>query len=138
MAELPALVEDLRQAINRGDTDAFLAFFPADGVVEDWGRRFAGHAAIRGWSDSELIGAKGTLTILKVLSAAPDRVEALTCGKAASSPAKANSPFRSPATRCVSCGFRKTRKPEAVPQQDRSNSAAAHHHALPTTELPRT
>ena len=78
MAELPALVEDLRQAINRGDTDAFLAFFPADGVVEDWGRRFTGHTAIRGWSDRELIGAKGTLTILAVLSATPERVEVLT------------------------------------------------------------
>ncbi|CDP53388.1 hypothetical protein [Devosia sp. DBB001] len=69
------MIESLRQAINRGDTEAFLAFFPEDGVVEDWGRRFSGHAAIRGWSDKELIGAKGTLTIAKVLSASPQAVE---------------------------------------------------------------
>ena len=72
---LPTVIERLRQAINRGDTDAFLAFFPEDGVVEDWGRRFSGHAAIRGWSDKELIGAKGTLTITKVLSASTQKVE---------------------------------------------------------------
>lgn len=75
---LPTAIESLRQAINRGDTDAFLAFFPEDGVVEDWGRRFSGHAAIRGWSDKELIGAKGTLTITKVLSVSPQRVEVMT------------------------------------------------------------
>jgi len=75
---LPTVIESLRQAINRGDTEAFLAFFPEDGVVEDWGRRFSGHAAIRGWSDKELIGAKGTLTIAKVLSASPEKVEVMT------------------------------------------------------------
>ena len=75
---LPALIESLRQAINHGDTEAFLAFFPEDGMVEDWGRRFSGHAAIRGWSDKELIGAKGTLTIAKVLSASPEKVEVMT------------------------------------------------------------
>src|SRR5687767_777766 len=68
MTEVPEIIERLRQTINRGDTEGFLAFFPDDGVVEDWGRRFAGHAAIRKWSDKELIGAKGTLTITKVLS----------------------------------------------------------------------
>ncbi|MCF1744978.1 nuclear transport factor 2 family protein [Paradevosia shaoguanensis] len=72
---LPTVIESLRQAINSGDTEAFLAFFPDDGAVEDWGRRFSGHAAIRGWSDKELIGAKGTLTIAKVLSASPQTVE---------------------------------------------------------------
>lgn len=50
-------------AINDGDTEAFLDLFMPDGVVEDWGRRFAGREAIRRWSDKELIGAKGTLTI---------------------------------------------------------------------------
>lgn len=75
---LPTVIESLRQAINRGDTEAFLAFFPEDGVVEDWGRRFSGHAAICGWSDKELIGAKGMLTIAKVLSASPEKVEVMT------------------------------------------------------------
>lgn len=75
---LPPVIEALRAVVNRGDTDGFLALFPEDGVVEDWGRRFAGHAAIRGWSDKELIGARGTLTFTRVLSVSPQRVEVMT------------------------------------------------------------
>lgn len=66
MAELPAPVARLIAAVTAGDTDAFLALFPADGTVDDWGRRFSGHAAIRRWSDKEFIGAKGVLTPRKV------------------------------------------------------------------------
>ncbi|MGB3542549.1 nuclear transport factor 2 family protein [Rubrivirga sp.] len=60
--DLPAPVGAFVDAVNRGDTDSFLAFFPDDGVVDDWGRRFVGHDAIRGWSDREFIGAEGTMT----------------------------------------------------------------------------
>ena len=63
---LPPLLHRLVAAINGGDTPAFLALFPADGVVDDWGDRYAGVAAIRAWSDRELIGAKGTLTVANV------------------------------------------------------------------------
>lgn len=59
---LPTPVHQLIEAVNRGDTDAFLALFPADGQVDDWGRMFNGHAAIRAWSERELTGANGTLT----------------------------------------------------------------------------
>lgn len=78
MPEVPPLIARLRDTINRGDIDGFLAFFPEDGVVEDWGRRFAGHTAIRKWSDEELIGAKGTLTITRVISATDTEVVADT------------------------------------------------------------
>ena len=63
---LPPPPQRLVAAINGGDTAAFLALFPADGVVDDWGDRYTGVAAIRAWSDRELIGAKGTLTVSKV------------------------------------------------------------------------
>ncbi|MBO9663514.1 nuclear transport factor 2 family protein [Dokdonella sp.] len=66
MSELPTPVAKLVAAVAAGDTEAFLALFPADGVVDDWGRRFNGHAAIRTWSDKEFIGAKGVLTPRKV------------------------------------------------------------------------
>lgn len=59
---LPEPVQQFVEAVNRGDTEAFLDFFPEDGVVNDWGRRFVGHDAIRGWSDGEFIGAEGTMT----------------------------------------------------------------------------
>jgi hypothetical protein len=71
---LPAALEAFRSAVNAGDTEAFIALFPADGVVEDWGRRFSGHAAILGWSAKELIGAKGTLSYGAVIEQSQNRV----------------------------------------------------------------
>lgn len=71
---LPPVLEAFRTAINAGDTDAFIAFFPADGVVEDWGRRFSGHKAILNWSAKELIGAKGTLSYGAVIEQSENRV----------------------------------------------------------------
>ena len=62
-AKIPAPIDRLVAAINAGDIEAFLGFFGRDGVVEDWGRRFKGPAAIRRWSDEELIGAKGHLAV---------------------------------------------------------------------------
>ena len=59
---LPTPVARLVEAVNDGDTEAFLALFPTDGRVDDWGRSFDGHAAIRGWSEREFTGASGTLT----------------------------------------------------------------------------
>ena len=50
-------------AANRGDTDAFLACFTSDGVVDDWGREFRGASAIAGWSDKEFIGVHVALTV---------------------------------------------------------------------------
>lgn len=59
---LPAPVDRFVEAVNAGDTEAFLGFFPDDGVMDDWGRRFVGQDAIRGWSDKEFIGAQGRMT----------------------------------------------------------------------------
>ena len=60
---LPLPIDRLVEAINRGDTDAFLALFTDAGVVDDWGRRFEGLAAIRAWSDAEFIGARGRMIV---------------------------------------------------------------------------
>ncbi len=70
MAELPPLIEQLQQAINRGDWPGFIACFHPDAVVNDWGSVYAGTAEIKAWSDRELIGAKGTLAITEVVSSA--------------------------------------------------------------------
>jgi hypothetical protein len=64
--DLPAPVRAAVDAANANDTDAFLACFPADGVVDDWGREFRGHAAIRDWSDAEFIGVKVGLRVTQV------------------------------------------------------------------------
>lgn len=60
---LPSPVALQIAAINQGDVTTWLNLFPADGVVNDWGRIFTGHKAIRAWSDREFIGAKGQITV---------------------------------------------------------------------------
>ena len=62
----PAPVQALLDAVNRGDTDGFLACFTAEGVVDDWGREFRGAQAIRSWSDGELIGVNASLAVTAV------------------------------------------------------------------------
>ncbi|MEP7042938.1 MAG: nuclear transport factor 2 family protein [Dokdonella sp.] len=54
------------EAINRNDVAAFLAYFPDDGVVDDWGTRYVGHARIRAWSDREFIGVQVHLSVTGV------------------------------------------------------------------------
>ena len=55
--ELPAPVARVIEAVNAGATEAFLSEFAADGWIDDNGRQFSGHDAMRAWSDRELIGA---------------------------------------------------------------------------------
>jgi ketosteroid isomerase-like protein len=70
---LPKQIDRFVEAVNRGDTEAFLGFFPDDGLVDDEGRRFVGRHAIRRWSDREFIGAKGKMTV-KGVRRAKERV----------------------------------------------------------------
>ena len=65
-ATLPHPIDRFVQAVNQGDSQTFLSFFPKDGVVIDSGWRFAGHDAVRRWSDHEFIGAHGRMTVKKV------------------------------------------------------------------------
>jgi hypothetical protein len=65
MSELPGPVARVLEAANRHETDAFLASFTGDGVVDDWGREFAGAAAIKDWSDREIIGVNVVLDVLE-------------------------------------------------------------------------
>lgn len=58
---IPEPVASFFDAVNRHDEQAFLDAFTPDGVVDDWGREFAGRAAIKAWSDKEFIGARGVL-----------------------------------------------------------------------------
>jgi hypothetical protein len=60
---LPHPVERLLKAANEHDRAAFLASFTEDGVVDDWGREFAGAEAIEGWSEREFIGVDVTLDV---------------------------------------------------------------------------
>jgi hypothetical protein len=66
MTDLPGPVSAALAAANAHDTDAFLATFTADGVVDDWGREFRGPAEITGWSDKEFIGVDVSLAVEEV------------------------------------------------------------------------
>ena len=68
MPDIPPLAAALHDATNRQDWPAFIALFGDDPVVNDWGSVYRGVAAIKEWSDREMIGAKGTLTITKMIS----------------------------------------------------------------------
>lgn len=61
---LPAPVQTMIDAINAGDTEAFVAAFTADGFVSDWGTVKAGADGVRGWADSDAIGAGARMTVL--------------------------------------------------------------------------
>lgn len=64
---LPETIEKFIKAVNDGDNENFLSFFDKDkGIINDWGRKFVGHEAIKGWSDKEFIGAKGKMTPTKL------------------------------------------------------------------------
>ena len=63
---LPHPVRALVNAANAGDTEAFLACFTPDGVVDDWGREFRGGPAIEGWSSKEFIGVRVSLRVTAV------------------------------------------------------------------------
>jgi hypothetical protein len=66
VASIPQPVAAALEAANDHDTDAFLACFTEDGVVDDWGREFRGAAGIRQWSDAEFIGVAVTLSVTEV------------------------------------------------------------------------
>lgn len=63
MTTLPPVVQQAIDTANAGDVDAFLALFADDGAVDDWGRVFRGHQAIRSWSDKEFIGVRVSLEV---------------------------------------------------------------------------
>jgi len=63
---VPDPVRAVLDAANSGDVEAFLECFDEAGVVDDWGREFAGRDAIRRWSDAEFIGKQVTLAVTAV------------------------------------------------------------------------
>ncbi|WP_293697673.1 nuclear transport factor 2 family protein [uncultured Agrococcus sp.] len=59
---IPQPIVSFIETVNRHDEEGFLNAFTPSGEVDDWGRVFLGRDAIKGWSDKEFIGAKGTMT----------------------------------------------------------------------------
>lgn len=61
-----ANVLQLVDSVNRGDGEAFVESFLAEGVVNDRGTRYVGQAAICDWSNRKFMGSKTTLTVVSV------------------------------------------------------------------------
>ncbi|PWJ94192.1 SnoaL-like protein [Mesorhizobium loti] len=57
------------EATNAGDTDAFLDTFTADASLTDWGRSFHDREQIARWNQSDNIGVKSQLRIVRITSA---------------------------------------------------------------------
>ncbi len=60
---MPIPVAAALEAASAGNTEDLLAAFAPLGAVDDWGRVFRGHDAIRRWSDAEFIGKEVTLRV---------------------------------------------------------------------------
>ncbi|NDL60243.1 nuclear transport factor 2 family protein [Phytoactinopolyspora mesophila] len=63
-SSIPAPVSAVVDAINDGDTDAFVGAFTPDGFVNDWGRVLNGPDGIRSWAESDAIGMNARMTVL--------------------------------------------------------------------------
>jgi hypothetical protein len=63
MANLPAPVRAVVDAINAGDTDAFVAAFHPDGRVDDWGRVLTGADGVRSWAATDAIGQDAQMSV---------------------------------------------------------------------------
>ncbi|WNI17546.1 nuclear transport factor 2 family protein [Actinacidiphila sp. ITFR-21] len=68
---LPVPVAAALEAADAGNTEDFVHAFADDGAVDDWGRVFRGHEAIRAWSDEEFIGKQVTLLVTAVRTTGP-------------------------------------------------------------------
>ncbi len=64
-AAVPAPVQALVDAINAGDTEAFVAAFTDDGYVDDWGRVLRGRDGVRSWAATDAIGQGAQITVLQ-------------------------------------------------------------------------
>lgn len=61
---LPAPVAAFVETINGADTDAFVALFTEDAVLDDWGTKYPGHDGVRRWAGTDAIGAGARMTVL--------------------------------------------------------------------------
>lgn len=50
------IITKVLEAVNGGNTQAFLDLFATNGEVNDWGSVYRGRREIEAWSDRELIG----------------------------------------------------------------------------------
>ncbi|MER9403145.1 nuclear transport factor 2 family protein [Mesorhizobium caraganae] len=62
----PEPIRRFVEATNEGDTEAFLGTFAASASLTDWGRSFHGREQIARWNQSDNIGVKSNLRIVRI------------------------------------------------------------------------
>lgn len=62
----PEPIRRFVDATNEGDTEAFLGTFTANASLTDWGRSFHGREQIARWNQSDNIGVKSNLRIVRI------------------------------------------------------------------------
>lgn len=79
---LPAPIQQFVNATNAGDSDSFVGAFAESGVLDDWGRVFTGHEAIRGWNQTDNIGKDAHFVVdaVEAVSASEYRVTMTVSG----------------------------------------------------------
>lgn len=65
----PEPIRRFVEATNEGDTEAFLGAFADDAFLSDWGRSFQGREQIARWNQSDNIGVKSHLRIIRIAPA---------------------------------------------------------------------
>lgn len=65
----PEPIRRFVDATNAGDTEAFLDTFTADASLTDWGRSFHGREQIARWNQSDNIGVRSNLRIVRIAEA---------------------------------------------------------------------
>lgn len=61
---LPGPIQAFVDATNAADTDAFLATFTPDAVLDDWGRVFSGREEIGQWNQTDNIGKQTRFEVI--------------------------------------------------------------------------
>ncbi|WP_106814796.1 nuclear transport factor 2 family protein [Microbacterium timonense] len=69
--DVPAAIRDFLDSTNRADTDAFLAVFTNDAVLDDWGRTFHGRDGIRDWNRTDNIGVQAHIDLVSCRALEP-------------------------------------------------------------------
>lgn len=62
---VPAPVQAVIDAINAADTDAFVASFAPDAVINNYGLVWSGVDGVRTWAESDAIGAGARMRLVE-------------------------------------------------------------------------